>query len=73
MLPCAHDTSCTCGKLVQEQLASQGIGDEDEDGDGVQLDPAQLAEYRKLKADADVKTSRLLQEKAPVEAQLKVR
>lgn len=56
---------------MQEQLASQGIGDED--GDGVQLDPAQLAEYRKLKADADVKTSRLLQEKAPVEAQLKVR
>lgn len=53
--------------LLQAQLSSQGV-----DGDDVQLDPAQIAEYRKMKADADVKTSRLLQEKATIEAQLKV-
>jgi hypothetical protein len=38
----------------------------------VQLDASQLAEYRQLKAQADDKTGRLLQEKAALEAQLKV-
>lgn len=38
----------------------------------MQLDAAQLAEYRQLKAQADDKTGRLLQEKAALEAQLKV-
>lgn len=40
--------------------------------DGVQLDASQLAEYKQLKAQADDKTSRLLQEKTALEAQLKV-
>jgi hypothetical protein len=39
----------------------------------VQLDASQLAEYRQLKAQADDKAGRLLQEKSALEAQLKVR
>lgn len=46
---------------------------DDSQGDGgVQLDPAQLAEYRQLKTQADDKARGLLQEKTGLEAQLKV-
>lgn len=46
---------------------------DDNRGDGgVQLDPAQLAEYRQLKTQADDKARGLLQEKTGLEAQLKV-
>lgn len=38
----------------------------------MQLDAAQLSEYRQLKTQADDKAGRLLQEKAALEAQLKV-
>jgi hypothetical protein len=52
---------------LQDALeASQG-------DDAVQLDASQLAEYRQLKAQADDKAGRLLQEKSALEAQLKVR
>eukprot|EP00882_Tetradesmus_deserticola_P012781 GHRQ01013546.1.p1 GENE.GHRQ01013546.1~~GHRQ01013546.1.p1 ORF type:complete len:425 (+),score=225.47 GHRQ01013546.1:192-1466(+) len=50
------------------QLEAQGAGDDA----GLQLDAAQLAEYRKLKGEADAKTSRLLQDRTTLEAQLKV-
>lgn len=53
-------------------LVPQDALDASQGGDGVQLDAAQLAEYRQLKAQADDKTGRLLQEKAALEAQLKV-
>jgi len=42
-----------------------------EDGE-LQLDPAQLAEYRRLTREADVKSSKLLQDRVALEAQLKV-
>uniref|UniRef100_A0A383VHM8 Structural maintenance of chromosomes protein n=1 Tax=Tetradesmus obliquus TaxID=3088 RepID=A0A383VHM8_TETOB len=50
------------------QLEAEGGADEE----GLQMDAAQLAEYRKLKGEADAKTSRLLQDRATLEAQLKV-
>eukprot|EP00879_Flechtneria_rotunda_P007607 GHRR01007978.1.p1 GENE.GHRR01007978.1~~GHRR01007978.1.p1 ORF type:complete len:1008 (+),score=459.35 GHRR01007978.1:1304-4327(+) len=55
-------------KEARDQLESSGAG---EDGQ-LQLDPAQLIEYRRLKAAADSKTSKLLQERAALEAQVKV-
>jgi len=54
---------------MQAQLDAQAAGGE---GGGLQLDPEQLAECRQLKEKADVKTGKLLQDKAAVEAQLKV-
>lgn len=63
---CLAAVPCVC--RVQAELDEQGG-----DGEGgLQLDAAQLAEYRRLKSEADTKTSRLLQEKATLEAQLKV-
>lgn len=53
---------------LQAQLEAEGGGDDE----GLQLDAAQLAEYRKLKGEADAKTSRLLQDRTTLEAQLKV-
>lgn len=58
---------CFC-LLLQAQLEAEGGADEE----GLQMDAAQLAEYRKLKGEADAKTSRLLQDRATLEAQLKV-
>ncbi len=49
-------------------LTSEAAGD-----DSLQLDAAQLAEYRRLQGEAQSKGSRLLQERAALEAQLKVR
>lgn len=54
-----------CAVLQDALDDSQGDG-------GVQLDPAQLAEYRQLKTQADDKARGLLQEKTGLEAQLKV-
>jgi hypothetical protein len=54
--------------VLQAQLEAESGDDE-----GLQLDAAQLAEYRKLKGEADAKTSRLLQDRTTHEAQLKVR
>jgi hypothetical protein len=59
-----HDTN----HVLQAQLEAEGGGDDE----GLQLDAAQLAEYRKLKGEADAKTSRLLQDRTTLEAQLKV-
>jgi hypothetical protein len=55
--------------FAQAQLEAEGGGDDE----GLKLDAAQLAEYRKLKGEADAKTSRLLQDRTTLEAQLKVR
>ncbi|KAF8072553.1 SMC1 [Scenedesmus sp. PABB004] len=46
--------------------------DASEGEEGLALDPAQLAEYRRLQGEADAKASRLLQERSALAAQLKV-
>eukprot|EP00775_Hariotina_reticulata_P012126 gene12126-12264_t len=53
---------------AKAQLDAQAAGSEDGE---LRLDPAQLAEYKKLTEEADVRSSKLLQDKAALEAQLK--
>ena len=62
---------CAVRLLCALAVPQDGLEGAAGDGD-VQLDAAQLAEYRQLKAQADNKAGRLLQEKSALEAHLKV-
>lgn len=69
---CLHSHAVLCHAVLCHAVLQDALDAKQAEGD-VQLDASQLAEYRALKAQADDKTGRLLQEKAALEAQLKVR